>query len=171
MKLVKYLFYGFERLVVKLGKWKYIPNSKDKMIYISPHKYKGDDFKLPDGTIIKSGDMVIELHVDNLKTEKIDNDYKTLFKVFKNELKALKKASKNNKSFSNIKAFHGTTVLYPICKRQGFTIYNLDEGINTFLLKIWDNILRIVFRKNKLKRKTLRMPKDCWISKENLSDI
>lgn len=170
--LVKVFFSVFEMLVVKSNKWEFIPTSSIKMIYIFPHLYHGKNIEISDGTIITNGDSVIEIHIDNLKATKIDNDLKNIRQILNQELEILSHFLYNNKKLKSIKAVHGTTVLYPIAKRAGFTIKDLDKGLKRYGLKLWDNILRFVFRKNSLKSKNiLREPKECWISSKQLLDF
>lgn len=170
--LVKVFFSVFEILVVKSNKWKFIPNSSVKMMYILPHLYHGKNIEISDGTIITNGDSVVEIHIDNLKATKLDNDLKNIRQILNKELESLSNFLYNDKKLKSIKAVHGTTVLYPIAKRAGFTIKNLDKGLKSYGLKLWDNILRLVFRKNSLKsRRILREPKECWMSSKQLIDF
>ena len=168
-KFFKIILSLWEKSVVKLNKWDYIPNSKRKILYIAPHIYQGKKIKIADGTIISKGDHLAEIHVDNLKTTSLQNNFKNIFKVFEDELIALTEAINNDDSFSRIKAYHGSTVFDPILRRRGFTIMEFENGPKKMFLKIWINILRIVFRKDKLRNNNyLRIPKEFWISREHL---
>lgn len=165
---MKNIFRFIEKSVVKINDWKHIPSSKRKMLYICPHEHKGEVKNISDGTIIKNGDLVAEIHIDNLKIHKIENDFRNLSKVFREELQALGDTIVNEETFKDIKAYHGTTLLYSFAKREGFTIIDIHKGTKTYFLSIWENILRIVFKKDQRKRNKFRAPKECWISKEQL---
>ncbi|QZY56391.1 YkoP family protein [Crassaminicella profunda] len=165
---MKKLFKLIERSVVKINNWKHVPNSKRKLLYICPHVYKGRTIEILDGTMIKNGDVVAEMHIDNLKVDQLENDYRKLFRRLKEELQALSNLIINEKEFEEIKAYHGTTLLYPLAKKQGFTIVEMDKGPKKYFLILWENILRIVFKKDKKIRDRLRTPKECWISKGQL---
>ena len=106
--------------------------------------------------------------MDNLQAGEIKNDFKTIFQVLKDELTALTKAIDEDDSFAQIKAYHGNTLFDPILRRQGFTIIELTDRPKKMFLKIWINLLRLVFRKEQKKNRNLRIPKEFWISKEHL---
>lgn len=156
----------FERLVVKLNHWNHIPGSSENMLYVVPQVYRGEKILLRDGTAICNGDTVAEIHVDNLRVGSIKDDLKTIFKVWDNELKQLAKIADKNGEFARIKAYYGRTVLYPIIRRRGFTIFEMKKGIKTAFIGIWDNILRIVFKSGNTRDKSvLKIPRECWISR------
>ncbi len=169
LKIFKPLFLLLEKTIVWINDWNYIPESSEKIFYIVPHKYKGDELNLSDGTIIRKNDIVAEVHIDNLKTKYIDNKYKKIFRLFDKELKSLTYAIIKYKEFTKIKAYHGTTILHPIAKRKGFTIITVERSIKKYLLNLWDNILKIIFSKKNNSNSFLKSePKECWISKETL---
>lgn len=165
---LKKLFELIERSIVNLNKWKHIPNSKRKLLYICPHVYKGRTIEISDGTVIKNGDLVGEMHIDNLKINGLENDYRKLFRILKEELQDLSYVIINEKGFGEIKAYHGTTLLYPLAKKQGFTIVEIDKGLKKYFLILWENLLRFVFKKESKIRDGFRTPKECWISKDQL---
>lgn len=156
----------FERLVVKLNHWEHIPGSSEKMLYIVPQVYRGDKIMLEDGTVIANGDTVAEIHVDNLKVGDIKDDLKTIFRIWDNEFKQLARIAGDSGEFAQIKAYYGRTVLYPIIRRRGFTILEMNKGVRTAFIGIWENILRIVFKAGKARDKSvLKTPRECWISR------
>lgn len=169
IKLVKFLLSIWEKSVVKLNRWQHIPNSEKKALFIAPHIYQGSEVKILDGTTIQKGDLVAEIHVDNLKAAQFENDFKNIFRVFDEELATLTKAIDHDESFKEIKAYHGTTPFDPILRRRGFTIIELKPGLKKTFLKIWVNTLRTVFRRERqMKKNRLRIPKEFWISREQL---
>lgn len=156
----------FERLVVKLNHWEHIPGSSENMLYIVPQIYSGDKIVLEDGTIINNGDTVAEIHVDNLRVGDIKDDLRTIFRIWDNEFKQLARAAGDNGMFAQIKAYYCRTVLYPIIRRRGFTILEMNKGARTAFIGIWENILRIVFKAGDIRDKSiLKTPRECWISR------
>jgi len=170
-KLLKTLFIQIDKTVVKLNRWEYIPNSNKKMMYINPHTYKGEDLKLTDGTIIRKGDRVAELHIDNLKVDNIKNDLSTLYSLLEEELYALSQTVSNIDKYKSIKAYYGVTLLYPIASRKGFTIIDIRDKTKKAFIKIWENVLKLSYGKSRIKKsKSFRIPKECWISKSQVLD-
>ena len=170
-KLLKTLFIHIDKTIVKLNGWEYIPESTRKMMYISPHIYKGADLKLADGTVIKEGDQVAELHIDNLKVDKIKNDLNTLYSILEEELYVLSQAMSNIDKYKSINAYYGVTLLHPIALRNGFTIIDISNKYKKFFVKIWENILKLSYGKSRIKTsKGFRIPKECWISKSQVLD-
>jgi hypothetical protein len=138
-------------------------------MYVVPQVYRGKEKKLSDGTIIKEGDLVAEFHIDNLKMDSVKNDLRTIFNYLDEELNALAKAALHNEKFTNVKAYYGRTVLHPLARKRGFTIMDLDLGTRKIFIRIWENILKLVFAKDSMKgNKRFRTPKECWISKGQL---
>ncbi len=166
----KSLLEKFEKRIVNSNNWLYIPKSKNNMFYIAPHIYKGRTIKLPCNTIIKKGDLVGEIHLDNLKTDKLGNaNISKLFRIVNHELDCLHYAIKEDETFSSIKAYYGKTLFHGILKRQGFTILDVKKTVKSTLISLWMNILRIVFSpKEKTINSSFRYIKEYWVTKEKL---
>lgn len=169
--IIKKVFEAFEKKIVRMNKWTYIPNSKNNMMYFNIYPYKGKSVALNDGTQIISGDIIGEIHIDNIKVKTVDTQYNNMMKIFFDELYALKVAFLEGK-YPEVKAIYGMSVLHPLVKRKGFTIISIDNSLKKLFITIWENILRIIFRQNKLKgRKKLREPKQCWFSRNQILQL
>ena len=164
-KLLKIMINNFDKMIVRTNKWEYIPESSFNMLYIVPQKYKGKKITLNDGTDINYDDMIGEIHIDNIKVEHIRNDLGSIFLILDSELNTLAEASMKYESFKSIKAYFGRTVLHPMLKKHGFTIIEMDKTLSRFFIRIWENILRIVIKKGKVRKKNyFKVAKECWIS-------
>jgi hypothetical protein len=171
IKFPKYFIGGIDSLIVKLGKWKHIPNSKNNFMYINPYQYKRKTITLKDGTVIAKGDLVAEIHIDNSSIKRLNTGYANLFKLLNGELKALKE-SYDTEPYSGIKAIYGITVFYDIARRQGFTVVEMDNKIVRFFGSLWENILRLLFKNgNKKTRKKFIYSKECWLSKNQILEM
>ena len=127
-------FIRFEKLFSKFNKWIHIPDSQHNMLLIDIKKYRGKTFELKDGTVIKRGDQIGELHIDNLKVIDLDNSYRNVNSLLIDELNSLCSACKKNEKFIQIKTFYCFTVLYPLISRKGFEIYEMKKIL---LLIFW----------------------------------
>lgn len=167
---IKGLLEKFEKRVVNSGNWFHIPGAKESMFYIAPHIYKGKPVELPCGTTIQKGDLVAEIHLDNLKTDELGNaNIGRILRFVNDEFNSLHYAIKEDERFRNIKAYYGVTLFHTILKRQGFTILDVKKTVKSTLISLWMNILRIVFSpKEKRINASFRYAKAYWATKEKL---
>ncbi|TCT14683.1 hypothetical protein EDC18_105165 [Natranaerovirga pectinivora] len=169
-KFLRKVFVILDNIVRKLGKWELIPNTRLEYFYLSKHRYKGKDKILEDGSIIKKGDEVIEMHVNNSKMEELGSRLKEIFKALDEELRLLAIALEENEKYKNVKGLWARTVLYPITEKRGFETQEIKGTYMFGFLKIWDNLIKYAFEQKEGKIK-LRDPKEIWISKTGLIKI
>lgn len=167
---VKGLLEKFEKRVVNSNNWFHIPGSKDSMFYIAPHIYKGKPIELPCGTSIQKGDLVAEIHLDNLKTDMLGNaNIGRIFRFVNDEFDSLHYAITGDERFYDIKAYYGQTLFHAVLKRQGFTILDIKKSPKSILISLWMNILRVVFSpKEKNVNTSFRHVKAYWVTKEKM---
>ncbi len=144
--------------------WVLIPNSKTKNFFVAIHTYKGKPIKLKDDTIIKNGDTVGELHVNNHAANVLDGNLREIFMLMDAEFALLAKASRENKTFQNIKAYYGRGVLYPLAAKKGFEVREIETLRLKLFLRVWDNLIKHVYSSSKRGRNKFRKPKESWIS-------
>ncbi len=169
LKRIRPLLVLWEKVIVKVNRWEYIPGSVVKLLYAVPHRYQGAKLRLADDTVIEQGDIVVEIHIDNLKMKGIESKPELILSLFQQELQALALAIDCEDKFKESKAIHGTTVLYSLAAKKGFTIIQLEAGVKKRLLKIWGNLYRTVFHQKRVKfNKHYRNPRMCWLSKSQL---
>jgi len=166
-KAIKRIQYYFEKAFVKAMGWEHIPNTDNKLIYIDIKRHKGSPVEI-DGLIIRPGDIVGEIHVDNLNVHKIDGSFRSVIKNFRNEMTELVEAVEKGK-LPKIKAIYGITVLHPLLKLLGFSSFPLKGKLYKAYLKFWENMLKQSFSNIELsKDKKRQEPKICWISMNKL---
>ncbi len=168
--VIKSLLEKFEKRVVNSNNWFHIPGSKDSMFYIAPHIYKGKPVELPCGTTVQKGDLVAEIHLDNLKTDKLGNaNIGKIFRFVNDEFDSLHYAIKEDDRFYDIKAYYGQTLFHAVLKRQGFTILDIKKSVRSIFVSLWMIILRVVFSpKEKKVNTSFRHVKAYWVSKEQM---
>jgi hypothetical protein len=172
-KTFKTLLAKFDKTIVKLAGWNHTPYSKNNFMYLAPHIYKGRTIQLKDGTVISKGDLVGEIHIDNINASTLDTRYPNLIRLFRGELIALKQCFLEEiEPYSKIKAVHGNSVFYDIAARQGFTIIEIRNVIKRFFISIGENILRLGLKSgNNKTRKKFLMSKECWISQDQIKEM
>lgn len=162
-KLLKKFFTYMNNRYIKTHNLIFIPGSKYNYVYIEIAKYKGKTIELSDNTVIKKGDIVAEIHVNNDSVDEID--VRSVIKVYHSEVLAMAKQLKENDDYKDIKAVWGRTVLAPLTKRLGFEVFDIETGYMKRFIKIWDNLIKIAFTSKDDKVK-FREPKEVWISRD-----
>lgn len=166
MEMLKSIFNYVEKCVINKYNWKFIPNSHYQCIYVDIHKYKGNKVLLSDGTVISKGDIVAEIHVNNKKMKGIK--IRQIVEILISELTNISNAMEYNKDYINVKAVYGRTVLFPIAKKVGFEVIDINKKILKYFLYVWDNIIKRVFSTSSKETFTIKEPKEVWISKQAL---
>lgn len=159
-----------EKLDVKIVQSKdyfHIPNAEIQLLYIDIKYYKKRDLILPSGAIVKRGNLIGEIHVDNQKIKTMNLGLKATVSILRNELDSLSIAILKDSKFSSITAFYGRTVLYSLLKREGFTILDLDRSIKVIAVEVWTKLLRLIYSNNNIRDKN-RKVKEFWITREEL---
>lgn len=164
--IISNLIEKIDNKIVQSKDYLHIPNAEIQLLYIDIKQYKKKDLILPSGTIIKHGNFVGEIHVDNKKIKNMNLGLKTTVTILRDELDSLSIAVLNDSRFSSITAFYGRTILYALLKRENFTILDLDRNIKVIVVEIWTKLLRLVYSNNSSNNN--RKVKEFWITREEL---
>lgn len=163
----------YDKTLVKLLGWKHLPGSKYNFLYFVPKIYKGKDVTIKDGTVIRKGDKILEIHIDNPNLVNLETGYSNLFIMLKEELANLGRLFPE-KEYEEYKAVLAVTLLYRLATRAGFTVYDFDSSFRQKMVSFGENILRKTLRKEKEeknKKKKKRVAKVCWISRDQIINI
>ncbi len=166
-----------------ISKWLGIePLRKDKVgiISIELQQHRGQPVQLNDGTVIIPGDRIIELHMNNAwflhgRAKLVNSAGETRWRVssaFAEDLRYLARHLARGSYAVEIKALHGTTILYSPAQRLGFTVVELPKSIRKRLTMFYLSGLRqtYYFRGSKecaMQRKPPAL-KEVWMSKSRL---
>lgn len=153
--------------IVSTKDYFHIPGAENKLLYINVKPYTKKHLILPNGTLIRKGDLIGEIHVDNQKIKTMNLGLKEILTVLKNELDSLALAVLNDSRLTDIAAFYGQTILYSLLKREGFTILELDRNIKTIMVEIWTKLLRIIYSSNNIGGNN-RKVKEFWMTRDDL---
>lgn len=163
----------FDKTLVKHRGWKHLPGSKYNFLYFVPEIYKGKDVTIKDGTVIRKGDKILEIHIDNPNLINLDTGYSSLFIMLKEELANLG-SQFHKKEYEEYKAVLAVTLLYRLAMRAGFTVFEFESSFKSRMVSFGENILRKTLRKekeDKNKKTKKREAKVCWISKDQIINI
>ncbi len=148
------------------------------IIGIEIKKHRDYSIQLDDGTTIKPGDLLIELHLNGIwflhnRQKEADSTREQRWKVSSavvDDLKYLAKEIVEGKYNNKIKALHGSTLLYLPAQRLGFSVrerpLNLHKRLTTFYLGGLRQFY--YFGKRSVKTRTPPTLKEVWMSRSRL---
>ncbi|HAU32600.1 MAG: Polysaccharide deacetylase [Desulfotomaculum sp. 46_296] len=177
-KLSYALFEKWDHTVLRLMGVKDLPDKDRPTVFrIALRKFGGKQLPLPDGTILKKGDLVVDLHLNN-----------SFFKQFgeKNEISMLGLLAKQkilqdlpavagwiaaNPRRDEIKAITGLTIIHRGSQQVGFQTFDLPP-LRSFLIRLYESMLLVMlhpagYRRITRHRKKL-IPKLLVMSKKEL---
>ncbi|MCL0094658.1 hypothetical protein M1N58_02005, partial [Dehalococcoidales bacterium] len=155
------------------------PLRKDRIsaISIELRRYRGQCLELDDGSEIKAGDLVIELHLNNTwfaqrRANSSPKTFREFVSTFYADLKYLARQLAEGKISSEIKAIHGVTLLHTAAQYLGFTVLELPDSLwyrlyRFYLIGLmqtyyWQGAERLAARAKQL------VLKEVWMSKSKL---
>ncbi|MDI6814557.1 MAG: hypothetical protein QMC90_00520 [Dehalococcoidales bacterium] len=110
------------------------PLRSDGIICVEPRRYKGHQTKLSDGSEVKPGDKIIELHLNSAwfkkrrKMSQITSGWEAL-QCFTKDLSHLAEQMVNGMVEPSITAIHGSSLLHVGAKRLGFQVEELPNTL------------------------------------------
>jgi peptidoglycan/xylan/chitin deacetylase (PgdA/CDA1 family) len=115
-------------------------------------RYRGKDWKLPDGTVLRRGDRYLELHLNNERLRSLAGENTTTERMaitalreIQKGLPALARLLHSEKEYHRVKALIGITLLHRGTKRLGFTTYDLKPGLFSKLTRYYEKFLLALF--------------------------
>ncbi|MCX7796584.1 MAG: polysaccharide deacetylase family protein [bacterium] len=134
---------------------------------------------LKDGTIIDRGDRYVEIHFLNDAISSILRNHQTLMGASKEikrrlfySIERIIKYLEDN-GLSDVKAFHGVTVLYRIIGTDLGTIYDVNPIFRSFV-DLYEKLILVTYHPegfNRLKKKGKLTPKSIWVSTTSIRDL
>ncbi len=175
-QILRPIFTRWEIYFAKKDKIQTLEGSPYGFIRYNVHPYQGKPLPLEDGSEIRQGDPVIELHISNLATVKgrigsveLSSDLQ-LLPIIKEELALLGRQLASGELAPHAKAVFGITLFAPVLRRLGFSVRQMEDGKEKERLKKWMSFLRWLFAPSRVNTKSksrhLRQPYEFWISRE-----
>ena len=120
----------------KLGRIKELEEGKNSFYRIATRRYRGKEWPMPDGTLLKPGNIYLELHVNNDRLQELIDEKMSLERI---ALKALREVQRelplladllnNNPDYQDVKILFGITLLHRGTERLGFTSMEMKPGL------------------------------------------
>lgn len=142
-----------------------LPHCKNDYFYIQDTTYQGEEVTLENDIIVKKGDRILELHMNNQRMKQV-NSVKQIVVAMKEMMEAFAILLKEEK-YQSVKAICGNTLLSAITTRYGFETMEAKE--TTKQVSLWENLIRYAYGE-KNKKVENRVPVDIWFARDNLLD-
>jgi hypothetical protein len=140
------IYYSFTRLTYVQDK------SKQNLIFrVRVTKYKGREVVLADGTVIRKNDILLKIHLHNVKLLKELHDVQCevkrgrhIFKAVLTALPALASYIEEHPQKEHLKAVIGITTLHRGCGRLGFETHDIRSRLYQVFKKITFSLIYIL---------------------------
>lgn len=122
---------------------RYKKNKSRGLLHVNLRQYHGPEIELRDGTSVRPGDSIGELHLSNSAFFNIlrncSSDVQAVMKIkkeMKQELTQLAEMVQQNKVDQKIKAFFGITIFHQGARLLGFDIKEIDSAFWRLCYKV-----------------------------------
>lgn len=160
-RLMIRLWLGWETLFHTAFKLNGIEVDNETMFHYRLIPYRGEEVQLSNGTLLRKGDLIAELHFDNRKLSNIAFQSKTTValgvKMIREIEKALPQLGKQvfaEKRGKEVKAVYGVTMINRGAEYLGFEIFDLPNNIFLKSTKVYLKTLMKILTPAEKKRKT-----------------
>lgn len=178
-KTIVALWLQWERLFVKM--FNIIPIDEDNtLLKLRVREFSGErEIVLEDGEVIRKGDQIAELHLDNELLFKLGADARStvhltvqLIRRMEQLLPQINHLIMHHPDFKNVKGLYGISIIHRGTTRFGFTVIDLPEGLFSHFTRLYLRLLMYVIHpegKERMQTKQeLLVPKIIAISRREL---
>ncbi|MBM7855919.1 peptidoglycan/xylan/chitin deacetylase (PgdA/CDA1 family) [Desulfohalotomaculum tongense] len=169
----------WERCFAALAGVKPLAGTVDSAFSLALRKYRGQPLNLPDGTLIKPGDLLGELHFDNNLLLNItsrapgpEQTATALLRSVKQSLPRVAAVLASDPRYKQVKAVYGITMIHRGARFLGFKIYDIYPAVLRIITTWYQRWLLIVFHPRGLshfiKHRSKMVPKMLVMSKKQL---
>ncbi|BES66302.1 hypothetical protein SANA_27410 [Gottschalkiaceae bacterium SANA] len=139
MNWIQGQFHKLDQYIIHKNQWIHIKVAPS--FYGVPRLYTGKTIEF-DSTIIRNGDLIVELHLDNQKLLEEGLTMPQLFRKIKKEIEALEVALPD--LYPEAKGCYGVSVFGSLLGRLGFETRPLPNRLSFFMIGLWENGIRWV---------------------------
>jgi hypothetical protein len=167
----------WERFFSKLNHIKKI--RPDGLFRLNTHLYHGPALELKDGTPVRPGDLVGEIHLSSLDTLNLQSKYNSRVKVaiatrkaLTQDLVCLASLVRSEQDLAGVNAFYAITMLYHGARVLGFEDRELGNRVLRWLYTLGEGFLLIIYHPAGISRlRQGRQDLTCryiWMSRQKL---
>jgi len=111
-------------------------DGKSSIWRIALRRYRGKEWHLPDGSVLRPGEQFLELHINNERLLSLVDRSTSLeratliaLKEIRNGLADMARILMNDRRFCNIEVLLGITLLHRGAELIGFTVFDMKPGL------------------------------------------
>lgn len=162
----------------RFGVFEYAPGC---VLRLHLHAYRGPTVSLSDGTVVRSGDPVAEVHVDNAQVERLHRQVDDprrmglqFARLLTDALVALAAYLQQNPQVPAVAVF-GSTLYWRGAERLGWEVRDLPRGFQRWFLNAWLRFLVWYYHpegaRRTFGRERLTHVRQIWISRRRLLEL
>jgi hypothetical protein len=150
-----------------------IPGAAFGLLSFRFEPYDGPPVTLPDGTEIRPGDSIGELHCNNLAILRLVECGQNPYAAARKDLARMNAWLEQIDPAEKIPALHGITMLAPAARRLGFFVRELPHGVKAQLERFFMIGLLLIYTTDGITRlengTTVRMyPREVWLTRRQM---
>ncbi len=170
--LAQWLLGPEEWLFTRLAGSRPVAGSKGTFL-VAYHRHHGAAVHLPDGTVVRPGDPIAEIHFWNdhiARRREAEAGAVTwhLVRDFRADLGTLAQAMARREIAPRAKAVYGAGPIAPAAARFGFFVRPLPPGLRRSALTGWQHMIRRAFRPPGVVQHTDAETSELWMSRAEL---
>jgi len=150
-----------------------IPGARYGLLHLRITHHRGDPLVLPDGSTVRPGATIGELHCNNIAMLQLVHERRNPFAACRQDLRTLSNWLEQDELGGRIEALYACTILAAAASRLGFTIYQRPMTLRGRLEKFFFKGLLLLYNQEGLRRiqhgnTPDTDPADIWLSRREL---
>ncbi len=138
---------------------------------VAYHRHHGETITLPDGTLVRPGDPIAEIHFWNrMIARRVGSDAQEITWAFIRDLRAdfrtLAALMASGRFAQKAVAIYGASPVARGATRFGFWVRTLPPGVRSFALTRWQLLLRASFHPAKVQSTLTQRTVEVWMSRD-----
>lgn len=163
----------WEHFAHSLWPTRQIPGAAHDVLRVRFVPYRGESMELPDGTEIRSGMVVGELHCNNQALLDLGRERGNPYRAAREDLRCLARWISRPGFDINVQAFFGVTLIARAAARLGFSVRARPPTLRRRLDRMFMTGLLVLYTPDGLSRvergSTVRSyPREVWLSRREL---
>jgi len=157
-RLLRLLWNLLDPAILRLAGVRDLGDDKTSIWRVALRHYRGRDWLMPDGSVLRRGDFYMELHINNNRLISLMDENTSLERMaliamreVRGGLPALADLLNSDEQFGKVKVIIGITLLHRGARRIGFTVYDMKPVLFTWLTGWYERWLLVLFHPGGLK--------------------